>query len=144
MMTKRILQIIIFMLNLVCPITGQIDFQKWDAKTVSYEIPNTERHDYTIDNSNIGTTFISFTRNVYYFFISDLDGDNCPFYPTCSSFLVQAIKETNIIKGTLMFADRFTRDLNFFKGENHYPLYSRNKFLDPPSNYILDNTKIKF
>ena len=132
-----------FLLMWIEIVYAQNETERWVAKTVSYEIPFSTHHDYTIDNSNIGSTLISFARNVYYFFISDLDGDNCPFYPTCSTFFVQAVKETNIIKGTLMFADRFMRDINFFKGKK-YTLTSGNKFLDPPSNYLFDSTKIKF
>jgi putative component of membrane protein insertase Oxa1/YidC/SpoIIIJ protein YidD len=141
---KQCLPIIFFVLILSGNAQAQNILEKWEAKPVSYEIPNYQHHGYEINKSNIGTILISFARNVYYFLVSDLDGDNCPFYPTCSAFFVQAVKETNIIKGTLMFADRFTRDLNLFKGKNHYPVYSNNKYFDPPSNYAFDITKIKF
>ena len=87
---------------------------------------------------------LSSLRNIYYFFISDLDGDNCPFYPTCSAFFIQSIKETDLFIGGLMFADRFTRDLNLLKGINHYPIKKSGKFFDPPYNYTLNSQKIKF
>jgi putative component of membrane protein insertase Oxa1/YidC/SpoIIIJ protein YidD len=133
---------------LVCCLTGilqaQPDSEKWEAKQISYELPISHQHDYTIDKSSFGMIMLSSARNIYYFFISDLDGDNCPFYPSCSSFLIQSIKETNIFNGELMFADRFTRDLNLFKGMNHYPLHQSGKFFDPPNNYTLNSQKIKF
>ena len=122
---------------------GQTDWERWSEKQVSYEIPTHQHHDYTIDNSNIGLSMISLVRNAYYFFISDLDGDNCPFTPSCSAFYKQAIKETSIFKGTFMFADRFTRDLNLFKGQSHYRLLSSNKYFDPAGNYTLYSNKIK-
>jgi putative component of membrane protein insertase Oxa1/YidC/SpoIIIJ protein YidD len=122
---------------------GQSDYTKWDEKKVSYEIPSSQHHDYTIDNSNFGLTILSIIKNAYYFFISDLDGDNCPFTPTCSTFFIQAVKETSIFKGTLMFADRFTRDLNLFKNISHYKILSTNKLLDPAINYTLYSEKIK-
>lgn len=124
--------------------SAQTDWVKWEAKEISYELITHQHHDYTIDKSNFGMTILSVVRNTYYFFISDLDGDNCPFEPSCSAFFLQSVKETSIIKGTLMFADRFTRDLNFFKGMNHYPLLSSNKFSDPAYNYTLHSVKIKF
>ncbi len=123
---------------------AQTDWVKWESKQISYEIPTHQQNNYTVDKSGFGLTILSVVRNAYYFFISDLDGNNCAFSPSCSSFYLQAIKETSIIKGTLMFADRFTRDINFFKGSNHYPLLSSNKFFDPASNYTLHFEKIKF
>ncbi len=129
---------------MISSVHAQTDLKRWEAESVSYEIPYKTHHIYSIDNSSFGMMFFSFARNVYYFFISDLDGDNCPFYPTCSSFFVESVKETNILKGTLMFADRFTRDINFFKGRSHYPVYLNGKLFDPPSNYTMDSQKIKF
>ena len=128
----------------VTSISAQNDWVKWESKQISYEIPVHPRNNYAIDNSGFGLTILSVARNVYNFFISDLDGDNCAFSPSCSLFFVQAIKETSIFKGTLMFADRFTRDMNFFKGSNHYTLLPSNKFSDPAHNYTLHSEKIKF
>jgi len=107
---------------------AQPDKEKWGAKQISYELPITHQHDYSVDKSTFGMTILSFMRNIYYFLISDLDGDNCPFYPSCSAFFIQSVKETNIFKGGLMFADRFTRDLNLFKDINHYPIIKSGKF----------------
>jgi len=122
---------------------AQTDWVKWESQQVSYELPAHQHHDYTVDKSGFGMTILSVVRNAYYFFISDLDGGNCAFSPTCSSFYLQAIKEASIFKGTLMFADRFTRDINFFKGSDHYPLLPSNKFFDPAYNYTLHSEKIK-
>ncbi len=130
-----------FLLGSFC--FAQTDWVKWESQQVSYELPAHQHHDYTIDKSGFGLSIISVARNAYYFFVSDLDGDNCAFLPSCSTFYIQAIKETSIFKGTLMFADRFTRDINFFKGLSHYPLLSTNKFLDPAYNYTLHSAKIK-
>lgn len=124
-------------------LSAQTELVKWESKEVSYELPVHNSHDYSIDKSSFGLSILSVARNAYYFFVSDLDGDNCAFSPTCSTFFIQAVKETSIIKGTLMFADRFTRDINFFKGSNHYQLLSTNKFLDPAYNYTLHSAKIK-
>jgi putative component of membrane protein insertase Oxa1/YidC/SpoIIIJ protein YidD len=123
---------------------SQTDWKRWDEQKVSYELNVQKKHDYSIDKSSFGMTLLSAARNLYYFFVSDLDGDNCAFNPSCSSFFIQAVKETSIFKGTLMFADRFTRDMNFFKGENNYPLLPTNKYFDPAFNYTLYTQKIKF
>jgi putative component of membrane protein insertase Oxa1/YidC/SpoIIIJ protein YidD len=81
--------------------------------------------------------------NTYWIFISDLDGDNCPFHPSCSSFFLESIEETNLIQGTLMFFDRFTRDSNPVNREEHYPVYKNYRFYDPPKLYTLSKEKIQ-
>ncbi len=122
---------------------AQHDWQRWQAVKTSYEIKTFKTRDYQIDNSNIESIVITNARNLYYFFISDLDGDNCSFYPSGSMFFVEAVKKTNIIKGTLMFADRFTRDTDFFKSLNQYPVRVAGKLFDPVYNYMLDKSRIK-
>lgn len=121
---------------------AQTDWVKWGAQEVQYQIVS----DYkiTTDNSNYGTgsRILSAVRSVYSFLISDLDGDNCPFHPSCSHFFVESVNETGLIKGSLMFADRFIRDLNFFKGRGEYSVHLSGKFFDPSSNYTLISEKI--
>ena len=100
---------------------GSADWQKWGKENYSYRIPeDQQQRNYSLKNENTCGTILKSFADIYWFFISDVDGDNCSFNPTCSAFFVQAVKETNILQGTLMFADRFTRDLNLFK-LNHYP-----------------------
>ncbi|MBS3945048.1 MAG: membrane protein insertion efficiency factor YidD [Melioribacter sp.] len=135
---------IIFCLLLVPTLSkAQTDWVKWDAVEVSYKISNASSKNIITQKQNTGSGIISFLRNIYGFFISELDGDNCPFYPSCSHFFVQAISESGMIKGPLMFADRFIRDLNFFKGKNSYPIHRIGKFYDPVSNYTLNEQMIE-
>lgn len=122
---------------------AQTDWVKWDAVEVSYKISNASSKNIITQKQSSGSGIISLLRNTYAFFISDLDGDNCPFYPSCSHFFVQAVSEFGMIKGPLMFADRFMRDFNFFKGKNSYPIHRIGKFYDPVSNYTLNEQMIE-
>lgn len=132
-----------FLFSFPYNLNAQTDWVRWEVKEINYELPISHHHDYTVDKSSIGMIMLSVLRNTYYFFISDLDGDNCPFEPSCSAFFLQSVKEASIFKGTLMFSDRFTRDLNLFKGLDHYPLLASKKFSDPAYNYTLHSEKIK-
>lgn len=139
-MINKIFLSILF-ISAVC--FSQTDWEKWGAKEVSYQLPSPVKTQYIFDNSSIESFILSGSRNAYKFFISDLDGDNCPFHPTCSSFFIDAVRETNIFQGALMFADRFTRDLNLIKVKNQYPLTKDFHFYDPVINYTLLPAKIK-
>ncbi len=123
-------------------ISAQTDWNKWEADNSIYQLPEIKDRDYSLDHSNFGTLALTMLRDVYWFGFSDLDGDNCPFQPTCSTFFVDAVKKTNIVQGVLMFADRFTRDSNFFKSESRYKIGKSGKLIDPVDNYMLDENKI--
>lgn len=123
----------------------QTDQLKWQKADLSYEKPNNFRHrDYSFESGNIGEFVKKSFANTYWFFISDVDGDNCPFRPSCSAFLMQSVDETNILQGTLMFFDRFTRDMNLYKGLGHYPRVKTGYYYDPPQNYTLQTKKINY
>ncbi len=102
------------------------------------------QRDYSFKGSKITGTMINSLTSAYWFFISDVDGDNCPFRPTCSSFFAASVKETNLIQGTLMFFDRFTRDLDFVNRNEHYPQVEDGHFYDPIRLYELDTERIKY
>ena len=118
---------------------------KWGKADYRYEKPNNFRHrEYSFDIESVSGFIAKSTANAYGYFISDLDGDNCPFRPSCSAFFVQASKETNIVQGTLMFFDRFTRDFNFYKRYEHYPRVEDGHYYNPVSLYTLDEEQINY
>ncbi len=121
----------------------QEDYVRWHAKEISYRIKTEEIHDPINVGQDLDDELITTARSVYKFLISDVDGDNCPFEPTCSVFFVESVKQTNLLQAALMFADRFTRDINFLKVLNNYPVTIRARFYDPPENYKLEPTEIK-
>ncbi len=140
----KMLNIFFFLIAFNYLLVAQTDWVKWEAKQVTYEMKIKKYPDKNISGTDLGTNMVAGVRSIYKFLISDLDGDNCPFYPSCSEFFVEAVKETNVLTGTLMFVDRFTRDINFFKGTEHYPIHISGKYFDPAYNYSLNPLKIKF
>jgi hypothetical protein len=118
---------------------AQTDWVKWGKADFSYQIKNpVEQRNYSFDLSNPERLVLKSLANAYWFFISDVDGDNCAFNPTCSNFFIQSVEKTNIVQGFLMFFDRFTRDMDIFGKLNHYPRVPDGHFYDPPSLYLLD------
>ena len=91
---KTILVLIFFYSSLL----SQNDWQRWEAAEVSYELKSVDKKNYEFDTESFGGLMMSSMKNVYYFTFSDLDGDNCPFYPSCSNFYVSAVKQTNIFQ----------------------------------------------
>lgn len=127
-----------------CGVFAQTDWVRWEKSDPTYQKKDSfieRNYDFSIES--VSDILVKPIISSYWFFVSDVDGANCPFHPSCSSFLVQSIKETNPFQGTLMFFDRFTRDTNVFGRLEHYPRYGNNHFYDPISLYTLDKEKIK-
>ncbi len=114
---------------------AQTDWHKWEAKNISYRLPIMTELRIQNENKSVTKTILNSLKNLYSLTISNYDGDNCPFSPSCSEFFVEAVEQTNIFTGFLIFADRFTRDMNFLKDNNHYTLHKNGKYFDPPSDY---------
>jgi putative membrane protein insertion efficiency factor len=52
---------------------------------------------------------------LYKFFISPLLPNHCIYYPSCSTYSLQAIKEHGVMKGIFLSAKRILRSLLFIK-----------------------------
>jgi putative component of membrane protein insertase Oxa1/YidC/SpoIIIJ protein YidD len=126
-------------------IYSQTDWVRWEKSDPIYRLKSDYlEREYNLSIESVSDVIVKPVMNAYWFFISDVDGANCPFHPSCSSFLVQSIKETNPFQGVMMFFDRFTRDTNIFGRLEHYPRYGNNHFYDPVTLYTLDEKKIKY
>ena len=138
--------VILFIFLLSSRLCAQTDWERWGKADADYRIPEpSQQMDYSLDDKEPGHLVLKSAADIYWIFISDVDGDNCPFSPSCSAFFMQSVKKTNIIQGLLMFADRFTRDMDIYYKQQRYPLIkSGNKFYDPPSLYTLDYSGINF
>jgi putative component of membrane protein insertase Oxa1/YidC/SpoIIIJ protein YidD len=133
-----------FFFSLSISANSQTDWVRWEKSDGSYQIKdNYLDREYDLSIESGSDIIVKPVINTYWFFISDVDGANCPFQPSCSSFLVQSIRETNPFQGIIMFFDRFTRDMNVFGRLENYPIYGKNHFYDPISLYTLDENKIK-
>ena len=58
---------------------------------------------------------------LYQRFISPMLGANCRFYPTCSSYAIDAITHYGAVKGSLYAIYRILRCNPFSKGGIDYP-----------------------
>ncbi len=144
-MIKSKVKIVLLIIFISTSAFCQLENLKWKKADLPYEKPNNFRHrNYSFEFIDVGDFLKKSVAYTYWFFISDFDGDNCPFRPTCSAFLMQSVEETNIAQGMLMFFDRFTRDMNLYKGHNHYPRVKSGHYYDPPYNYNLNQNKIKY
>jgi len=74
---------------------------------------------------------------LYRSFISPTQGPRCGFFPSCSTFGLQAVREYGPVRGVMMTTDRLTR-CNVLKGPGpDYYLLPNGKLFDPVSRNLL-------
>lgn len=89
------------------------------------------------DKEKEGETLL-FPIKFYKDYISKIDGDRCPMYPTCSQYCNEAFKKHGALLGWIMCSDRLVRcgrdetklsDPVWVDGEKHsYDPLSNNEF----------------
>lgn len=82
----------------------------------------------------IAATPFLWSIRFYQKFITHVDGDRCPMYPTCSVYSIQAFKKHGPVIGIVMTADRLMHELD---EQRHVPLIqvgNRLRFDDPLSH----------
>lgn len=119
---------------------SQTEKEKWGKNETSYiQVNDNIKKEYSFSGDTPFEFIINSSVYVYRIIFSNLDGENCPFHPSCSYFLIESVKETNIFQGVLMFMDRFTRDLNFVERNKKYSRHRSGKFNDPVLFYTFSN-----
>jgi putative component of membrane protein insertase Oxa1/YidC/SpoIIIJ protein YidD len=122
--------------------SAQTEKEKWDKAGYSFSKKTiNETRDYSL-NGPIMDVPVKILIDAYWVFFSEPSGDVCPYTPSCSHFFLQSVQESNIIQGSLMFFDRFTRDMNVTNRLQRYPLAKNGKLYDPVCNYLLKSDKL--
>lgn len=65
---------------------------------------------------NIAAKILSFPVHVYRYAISPLTGPSCRFYPTCSAYALEALREHGALKGSYLTLRRLLRCHPLCKG----------------------------
>ncbi len=74
---------------------------------------------------NLITEVLVFIVKIYQVIISPVFGHNCRFYPSCSDYLIEALRHTGIRRGLFLFAKRIIRCHPFNPG-GYDPIPGRN------------------
>jgi len=138
-MSKSLIPFFISFIMLISTfsLSAQPETSRWSAETGS---ENPAKSAASKSGGQRG--ILSNIQKAYKLVWSDYDGDNCPFEPSCSFFLVEAVDKAGLIKGALSFSDRFMRDLNPIKKAGVHTLSEKGKILDPVNLRINNSQEI--
>ena len=92
-------------------------------------------HKKQIITTNPISLGVLFFFNLYRYHLSKLDGPKCPYYPTCSQFGVEAVKQYGALWGLVMLFNRQMREYPNLDIDPLYPKvirYGKLRVYDPP------------
>jgi putative component of membrane protein insertase Oxa1/YidC/SpoIIIJ protein YidD len=67
-------------------------------------------------------------------YISPVDGDRCPSYPTCSQYSLEAIRKHGVLLGLVMTFDRLIHESDEVRGAPAVKVYRSYRHYDPVEN----------
>ncbi len=67
-------------------------------------------------------------------YISPVDGDRCPSYPTCSQYAVEAIRKHGAVAGLVMTFDRLIHESDEVHRVPQIRVYDSYRYYDPVEN----------
>lgn len=79
---------------------------------------------------SIAATPFIWLLKLYRSFISPLDGDRCPMYPTCSQYSIQAIHKHGPFIGIIMTADRLIHEADEQRHAFAVKIGSKYRYMD--------------
>jgi Putative membrane protein insertion efficiency factor len=67
-------------------------------------------------------------------YISPVDGDRCPMYPTCSQYSLEAIRKHGVAIGFVMTFDRLMHESDEIRRTPQVKIYDSYRYYDPVEN----------
>jgi hypothetical protein len=67
-------------------------------------------------------------------YISPVDGDRCPMYPTCSQYSLEAIRKHGVAIGFVMTFDRLMHESDEIRRAPQVKIYDSYRYYDPVEN----------
>ena len=83
------------------------------------------------DNPSLASNISIKSIQFFIRYISKVDGDRCPMYPTCSSYGIEAIKKHGVLIGVVMTADRLIHENNEMDYAPVIRVGDRYRYYDP-------------
>jgi putative component of membrane protein insertase Oxa1/YidC/SpoIIIJ protein YidD len=108
MRTLLILTIMVILTMSAAPAWSQDSFSPWDfnsGKTAPAKSADA-------DKMTAGAKALSWGVHFYRETISQVDGERCKMYPSCSAYSLEAIKKHGFFLGYVMTADRLIHESN--------------------------------
>ena len=110
---------------------GREPFEPWGFNGQSAQVQPV-RHDQ--EGISLPTRMALAGINFFSEYVSRVDGDRCPMYPTCATYSRQAFRKHGFLTGVVMTADRLIHENTEMEYAPLVKVGTRIRYYDPVSN----------
>jgi putative component of membrane protein insertase Oxa1/YidC/SpoIIIJ protein YidD len=124
----------LFMISLILPASGYAGEGRWEEPWGKQFSPSPREVQKTISPPSPGQRAAEGLIRIFQKYISPVDGDRCPCYPTCSQYSVEAIRKHGAVIGLVMTFDRFMHESDEIRRVPLVKVYDSYRYYDPVEN----------
>ena len=124
----------LFMMSLILPASGYAGEGRWEEPWGKQSSPSPKEAQKTISPPSPGQRAAEGLIRIFQKYISPVDGDRCPCYPTCSQYSVEAIRKHGAVIGMVMTFDRFLHESDEIRRVPLVKVYDSYRYYDPVEN----------
>jgi len=104
--------------------------EPWQEEILSARGKDRQDEKAASASQRVAQGFIRF----FQIYISPVDGDRCPSYPTCSQYAVEAIRKHGAVAGLVMTFDRLIHESDEVHRAPQIRVYDSYRYYDPVEN----------
>jgi len=83
---------------------------------------------------SLGQRWVGTLIGFFQKYISPVDGDRCPSYPTCSQYALEAVRKHGFLMGLVMSSDRLIHESDEIQGAPLIFVHGAYRYYDPVEN----------
>ena len=116
------------------PLQGNAGEGRWEEPWPRAVIAPAAQKEPPLQNPSLGKRVAEEVIRFFQAYISPVDGDRCPCYPTCSQYSVEAIRKHGVLIGMVMTYDRLIHESNEIRQAPLVKIYDSYRYYDPEEN----------
>lgn len=110
---------------------GEVPWEEpWKSASAS-RLPKKEGSER---EASIGQRLVGSLIGFFQKYISPVDGDRCPSYPTCSQYALEAVRKHGFLMGLVMSSDRLIHESDEIQGAPLVFAHGAYRYYDPVEN----------
>jgi hypothetical protein len=119
---------------LMAPGTGSAGEGRWEEPWPKQTPAPVGKREVAPSSLSLGQRAVQGAVRFFQGYISPVDGDRCPCYPTCSQYGLEAVRKHGAVIGLVMTFDRLMHESDEIRQAPMVKVYGSYRYFDPVEN----------
>jgi putative membrane protein insertion efficiency factor len=118
----------------LAPATGSAGEGRWEEPWPKQTAAPAVKRESSPSSLSAGQRAVQGAMRFFQEYISPVDGDRCPCYPTCSQYSLEAVRKHGALIGLVMTFDRLIHESDEIRQAPLVKIYGSYRYYDPVEN----------